>query len=299
MQDRQPEVGIYNLEYSLLLMPIGRSVNPETIPQNTIALKLTESGRVGAYLPKHHHHNRTSIKYIELAAEELSQLKFPDYSDSPILITENDNKELVNKITSICGCRCNFLDFYDINEKKLDLSKKNLTIEAILTLFNFLQTHPEIEILDISSNNIGSEGKELLARNTTLKKIIMFDTNFNDKDAEFFSENITLITLNIVKNSITLKGLIILADSMIAQIYPANNNFSHRHTDVVLNEANPLERANYGRRNGLATIVPSLTKVCLFAMKKHAKEQNMGADVEIEISEMPPVLTKKINQKRI
>lgn len=292
------KVSLFNLEYKLLLIPVGQLVNPETIPLNTIALKLTESGEVAAYLPTHHHHNRTPIEYIELLEEELCQLQFPSSFDSSKIITEDDNKQLVNKIMAICGCRCNFLDFYDQNEKKINLRGKNSTIEAIPALCNFLQAYPEVEILDISKNSIGTEGKKLLAQNTTLKKLMMFDTNFGDEDAKFFSENTTLTSLNVVYNNLTLKGLIILADSMITKIYAANNNFSHKHTDAVLNESNPLERAKYGRRHGVTTIVPSLTKLCLFSIKENTKKQNMGADIEIEISSIPD-LTQKINQNRI
>jgi hypothetical protein len=165
MKSRQSEIGeveLFDLEYKLLLMPVGQAVNPEKIPQNTIALRLTKSGEVGAYLPKHHLHILRPIEYIKLSPEELCQLHFPGAFDSPEIIAENDsNKELVNKITTICGCRCNFLDFYSTNEKKLSLARKNLTVEAIPSLCNFLQTYPDIEILDISCNEIGKERKSI------------------------------------------------------------------------------------------------------------------------------------------
>jgi Ran GTPase-activating protein (RanGAP) involved in mRNA processing and transport len=103
-----------------------------------------------------------------------------------------------------------------INLSEINISKTNLTKDGIATLSDFLiSTNSNLEILDLSDNDISNEGASIIANiirnNNKLKNINLFSDNIGVSGsidiASALKENKTLKILNMECNPVQTEGI--------------------------------------------------------------------------------------------
>lgn len=100
----------------------------------------------------------------------------------------------------------------------------NITIDDIRELVSYLDKHPNITALDISSNNIGDEGAKLLSTIATIKQLNAANCSIKDEGLAALFNMTTIVSLNISsriwrndKNEIGLKSILALEENKTLQ----------------------------------------------------------------------------------
>lgn len=110
--------------------------------------------------------------------------------------------------------------------------------DDVPALVRYLTVHPDIKKLDISVSQVGDEAGKILAQNTTLVELNLFDTDMKVGAAKAFAQNSTLKVLNLDSNDIDDEGAIALAsNSSLISLDIGNQDYlcahSHGLTDAA------------------------------------------------------------------
>ncbi|MBA2711153.1 MAG: hypothetical protein H0U57_11245 [Tatlockia sp.] len=158
--------------------------------------------------------------------------------------------------------------------------------EDIPDLIEFLEKNPKIISVDISSNHIDETGGELLAT-TKLKHLNLANNHLDRKAMKALAQNKTLESLDVsgyIYNSnpnyfddeacdafsynTTLKTLIVSKEN-----YDKNNL---RTSLGVIDNKNPINRANLAREKYNCQIVPSLASISIFKINKFIEKEKLS-----------------------
>ncbi|MDQ3159319.1 MAG: hypothetical protein M3P98_04275 [bacterium] len=102
-----------------------------------------------------------------------------------------------------------------VQDKKLDLSNKELTNGDIKVICSFLNENPQITSLDVSYNQIGAEGAKALAANTSLTSLDVSVNQIGAEGAKALAANTSLTSLDVRYNKISDGGAKALAANRI------------------------------------------------------------------------------------
>ena len=97
-------------DYSLRLVTEHDKIIPEDIPDKTIIIKKS-GNHAQAYLILNGQIQEPSI-HLKLSQEELQALHTPEHGQPALTVTATDNRQLVEKITSLCG--------YDVRKNQIE-----------------------------------------------------------------------------------------------------------------------------------------------------------------------------------
>jgi hypothetical protein len=139
-------------------------------------------------------------------------------------------------------------EVYRFEGNKLSMDLDNLTDQEVEDIvLPFLNEHPEITNLDLSYNpHVSDKSAKLIAvANTSLTEINIECTSITDNGVKALATNTQLVKIQAGSKHLGVDGI------------------------QAAQESNPTKRANYGREKevGIQTEVPSLKRLCLFAVK--------------------------------
>ncbi|HAU1193423.1 TPA: hypothetical protein ACT96X_003161 [Legionella pneumophila] len=95
----------------------------------------------------------------------------------------------------------------------LDLKRLSLNDYDVLLICDFLKENPHITTLDLSFNNIGVTGAQLLARNQTIKSLDISFNQLEEEGAKVLATNQTITSLYIAQNDLGESGARYLANN--------------------------------------------------------------------------------------
>lgn len=129
---------------------------------------------------------------------------------------------------------------------------------------------PNLVELCADSNKISVRGVTALAACQTLQHLSLGNNQLNDECARILALA-KLTHLHVSRNNITSAGLELLASN--PHIVTLNMECLSNSGSLLLsiqNNRNPIARANMGRKHQLNSTVPSLQKLCLFAIEENS-----------------------------